>query len=39
MVETIVAVIVVFLLMITLGLQVQIRNISKKMDEILNKKS
>jgi hypothetical protein len=34
----IIATIVVFLLVITLGLQIQIRNISKKLDELLRKK-
>jgi hypothetical protein len=36
--ESIVPWIVVFLLIITLGMQIQIRNISKKIDELLNKK-
>lgn len=38
MIENIIALIAVFLLVITLGLQIQIRNISKKLDEILKKK-
>ena len=35
----IVALIAVFLLMITLGIQIQIRNVSKKLDELLSRKS
>jgi hypothetical protein len=35
---TLIALIVVFILIITLGIQVQIRSISKKMDELLKKK-
>jgi len=35
----IVALIAVFLLVITLGIQIQIRNVSKKLDELLNRKS
>ena len=36
---TLIALIVVFILIITLGIQIQIRGISKKMDELLKKKS
>ena len=36
---TLIALIVVFILVITLGIQIQIRSISKKMDELLNRKS
>jgi hypothetical protein len=36
---TIIGLIVVFLLLITLGIQVQIRSMSKKLDELLNRKS
>jgi len=36
---TLIALIVVFILIITLGMQFQIRSISKKMDELLNRKS
>jgi hypothetical protein len=36
---TLIALIVVFILIITLGIQFQIRSISKKMDELLKKKS
>jgi hypothetical protein len=36
---TLIALIVAFLLVITLGIQLQIRNISKKLDELLRKKS
>jgi len=36
---TLIGLIVVFILIITLGIQVQIRGISKKMDELLKKKS
>jgi hypothetical protein len=36
--QTIVFIIVVFLLVITLGIQIQIRNMNKKMDELLNRK-
>lgn len=36
---TVIGLIVVCILIITLGIQVQIRNISKKMDELLKKKS
>ena len=36
---TLIALIVVFILVITLGIQIQIRGISKKMDELLNRKS
>ena len=36
---TIIGLIVVCILIITLGIQIQIRNISKKMDELLKKKS
>ena len=36
---TFIALIVVFLLVITLGIQLQIRDISKKIDELLKKKS
>ena len=39
MVDNLLAVIVVFLLLMTLGIQIQIRDISRKMDEILDKKS
>jgi hypothetical protein len=35
----IVALIAVFLLMITLGIQIQIRTVSKKLDELLSRKS
>ena len=35
----IVALIAVFLLVITLGIQIQIRNVSKKLDEPLSRKS
>jgi hypothetical protein len=35
----IVALIAVFLLMITLGIQIQIRTVSKKLDELLKRKS
>jgi hypothetical protein len=35
---TLIALIVAFLLVITLGIQVQIRKISKKMDELLKRK-
>jgi hypothetical protein len=34
-----VALIAVFLLMITLGIQIQIRTVSKKLDELLSRKS
>ncbi len=37
--ENVIMVIVGFLLVLVLGLQIQIRNISKKMDELLEKKS
>jgi hypothetical protein len=37
--QTLIALIVVFLLLITLGIQLQIRNVSKKLDELLNRKS
>jgi hypothetical protein len=36
--ENVIMVIVGFLLVLVLGLQIQIRNISKKMDELLEKK-
>ena len=36
---TLIALIVVFLLVITLGIQIQIRNVSKKLDEPLSRKS
>jgi hypothetical protein len=36
---TLIALIVVFILIITLGIQFQISSISKKMDELLKKKS
>jgi hypothetical protein len=36
---TFIALIVAFLLLITLGIQLQIRNMSKKLDELLKKKS
>jgi hypothetical protein len=36
---TLIALIVVFLLVITLGIQIQIRNVSKKLDELLSRKS
>jgi hypothetical protein len=36
---TLIALIVVFILLITLGIQVQIRNVSKKLDELLKRKS
>ena len=35
----IVALIAVFLLMITLGIQIQIRTVGKKLDELLSRKS
>ena len=35
----IVALIAVFLLMITLGIQIKIRTVSKKLDELLSRKS
>jgi hypothetical protein len=37
--QTLIALIVVFLLLITLGIQLQIRSVSKKLDELLNRKS
>jgi hypothetical protein len=36
--ESIIMVVVGFLLVLVLGLQIQIRNISKKMDELIQKK-
>ena len=36
---TLIALIVVFILIITLGIQFQIRGMSKKLDELLQKKS
>jgi len=36
---TLIGLIVVFILIITLGIQIQIRSMSKKMDELLKKKS
>lgn len=36
---TLIGLIVVFILVITLGIQFQIRNVSKKLDELLKKKS
>jgi len=36
--ETILDIIVVFILVLTLGIQFQIRNVDKKIDELLNKK-
>ena len=36
---TFVALIVVFLLVITLGIQFQIRSVSKKLDELMKKKN
>ena len=36
---TVIALIVVFLLVITLGIQFQIRGVSKKLDELLKRKS
>jgi|APFre7841882654_1041346.scaffolds.fasta_scaffold02930_8 hypothetical protein len=35
----IIGLIVIFLLLITLGIQVQIRSVNKKLDELLNRKS
>jgi len=36
---TLIGLVVVFILVITLGIQIQIRSISKKMDELLKKKA
>ena len=36
--EIILDIIVVFILLMTLGIQLQIRSVDKKIDEILNKK-
>jgi hypothetical protein len=36
--ENIMGLIVVFILLLTLGIQFQIRNMSKKIDELLDKK-